>query len=170
MYRLIPAFMLLAALPTLLAAQTPPSSNQERRGHGYVFGAPGVISEGGAAALHIGGGGERLLYKGFGLGFEIGALAPLRDLGVGESVGIGSIDAQYHFRNASQSGKVVPFVTGGYSAFFFDRVGNGANFGGGVNYWFKERLGLRVEVRDQVPFNTDAYAHYVSFRFGLTFR
>jgi len=42
------------------------------------------------------------------------------------------------------------------------------NFGGGVNWWFKRGLGLRLEVRDHVP--TTGNGHLLGFRIGLSFR
>lgn len=182
MRQLIFTLFLLAATPGLLVAQsdsTQPATSQaspaqqsstssgsDRRAHGYVFVAPGVVSPGSTGTLHIGGGGEGLVKGGFSVGAEIGALAPYQDFGA--VFGIFSADAGYHFLKASQSGKVVPFVNGGYTLFFRSGVDNGINFGGGVNYWFKERVGLRFEVRDHVPVPTNV--HFVGFRVGLTFR
>ncbi len=184
MRTLIISLFLLAAMPGLIAAQTdsapptssvatstttPSQSNKEYRAHGYVFVAPGVIASPGGATgtLHFGGGGEGLVYKGLGVGAEIGGLAPYRAFDSG--IGIFSVDASYHFLKASKSGKVVPFVNGGYTLFFRSGTASGVNFGGGVNYWFKERIGLRFEVRDHVaPEYSDV--HYVGFRFGLAFR
>jgi hypothetical protein len=53
--------------------------------------------------------------------------------------------------------------------FFRNGVANGGHFGGGVNYWLKERVGLRFEVRDHVVAEA-AGTHFLDFRFGLTFR
>lgn len=165
MHKFFFVLFLLALSPPLLGAQTP--SSAEYRGHGYAFGAVGGATGSSDPLFHVGAGGERLLYKGFGIGGELGYLW------VGErpdaGLGVLSADAQYHFLNASRSGKVVPFVTGGYSLLFRSGALNGANFGGGVNYWFKERAGLRFEVRDHfLPQNADT--HFIGFRVGITFR
>lgn len=165
MFKSLFGISLLVLSATLLHAQTP--SSPEYRGHGYAFGAVGGATGSSDPLFHVGAGGERLLYKGFGVGGELGYLW------VGESpdVGLGvlSADAQYHFLKASRSGKVVPFVTGGYSLLFRSGALNGVNLGGGVNYWFKERVGLRFEVRDHfLPQNVDT--HFVGFRVGITFR
>src|SRR5262245_60231365 len=110
MSKLIFVILLAGLLPFAAAAQS-----KERRGQGYFFVAPGTTSEGGAT-LHIGGGGEGLVYKGLGVGGEIGYLGAARDLSGG--IGIISPNVSYNFRNASKSGKFVPFVTGGYSLLF----------------------------------------------------
>jgi len=62
-------------------------------------------------------------------------------------------------------------MTGGYTRFFGDGSANGFNFGGGLNYWFKERIGLRLEVRDNVlVIASGGQIHFVGFRIGLAFR
>jgi hypothetical protein len=43
------------------------------------------------------------------------------------------------------------------------------HIGGGINYWFKKRVGLRFEIRDHV-FPQDGAAHLLNGRVGLTFR
>lgn len=177
--KLIFSLLLMAGMPVLLFAQNnsaPASSNStstqsgtNHRGYGYVFIAPGgiVSPDGSAATLHFGGGGEGLIKGGFGVGGEIGGLTYVRSFS--SAIGVFSAGANYHFLNASKSGKVVPFVNGGYTLFFRDGVANGVHFGGGVNYWFKERVGLRFEVRDHFAVQYPE-AHYVGFRFGMTFR
>ncbi len=176
--KLIFSLLLMAGMPGLIFAQnnsTPASSSTSTqakptyRGYGYVFAAPGVVTDTdfGTATLHFGGGGERLIKGGFGVGGEIGGLAPAEDFS--EGFGVFSAGANYHFLNATKSGKVVPFVNGGYTMFFRSAVANGGHFGGGVNYWFKERVGLRFEVRDHIVAEIPS-THFIGFRFGLTFR
>ena len=178
--KLIFSLLLLAAMPSVLFAQnnststsSSPTSIQSKpghRGYGYVFAAPGVAVNdggGGTATLHFGIGGEGLIKGGFGVGGEIGGLAPVE--GFRDGFGVFSAGANYHFLNASKSGKIVPFVNGGYTMIFRNAVSSGGHFGGGVNYWFKERLGLRFEVRDQIV-AAFPETHFVGFRFGLTFR
>ena len=137
-------------------------SGEEYRGLGYAFFAPGVASSGGDGFAHFGGGGE-VRIKRVGLGGEIGYATPWRSFADG--IGVFSPNMSYNFR----SGKVSPFVTGGYTLFFRNGTANGANFGGGINYWFKERTALRFEVRDNFFWETDG-AHLVGFRVGLSFR
>jgi hypothetical protein len=73
------------------------------------------------------------------------------------------------FRPKTSDNKVEPFVTGGYTHFFRWGTPNGINFGGGVNYWFSNHVGLRFEVRDNARGNRPLH-HFVGFRIGLTFR
>ena len=161
MRKLIFMIPLAVLLPIAATAQS-----NERRGQGYVFVAPGTTSEGGAT-LHIGAGGEGLVYKGLGVGGEIGYLGASR--GFSEGIGVLSPNVSYNFLNASRSGKFAPFVTSGYSLFFRDGGLNAVNFGGGMNWWFKERLGLRLELRDHILRDYTSI-HIVGFRIGLAFR
>jgi hypothetical protein len=160
---------LLLALTTSIAAQTPLPPNttkREHNGQGYGFVAP-VALNGESTGLQIGVGGEGLIHKGLGVGAELSLLTTPRQFR--EGIGLLSPNVSYHFLNATKDGKLVPFVTGGYTLFFRSGVAHGINFGGGVNYWFKERVGLRFEVRDQVLAYDDT-AHYVGFRAGISFR
>ncbi|HJQ26026.1 MAG TPA: hypothetical protein VKA60_19060 [Blastocatellia bacterium] len=161
MHRLFVIILLVASIPAAASAQ----SQGERRGWGYAFAGVGGTSGTDSGALFTaGGGGERLLYRGFGIGGEIGYLSSSNR--IGDGVGIGSIDLAYHFNN---TGKVAPFVTGGASAAFrSSAAAGGGNFGGGIQYWPKEHVGLRFEVRDHV-FSSDT-PHLFTFRVGVTFR
>jgi hypothetical protein len=153
------AFTML--LTTSLLAQSQP----ERRGYGYVY--AGAIGGNDDVGFTVGGGGDGLVYKGVSIGGDIAMLSPGSRWN--RSFGAASVNAGYHFNNASSDGKWVPFVTAGPTAFFGDGVGIGFNVGGGVNYWFKERLGTRFEFRTHVPGNSDLQGMY-GFRVGLTFR
>lgn len=62
----------------------------------------------------------------------------------------------------------MPFVTGGYSLRIRAGVASAFNFGGGVNYWFKDRVGLRLEFRDHISHSDLNY--FYGFRIGLAFR
>jgi len=164
--------LLLVSLPLVAAAQTvapnaKQTTNENSYGYGYVFAAPGGASSGGGGTLHIGGGGEGILKNGVGIGAELGYIYPFE--AIGDGLGTFSVNGSYHFLKASKSGKFAPFVTGGYTGFFRSGYANGCNFGGGVNYWFKKRVGLRFEFRDNV-FAADGAAHLLNVRIGLTFR
>ncbi len=160
MRKLILAILLTAMTPFLIAAQT----TNDYWGQGYGFVAPGRHAAE-VTTLHFGVGGEGLVYKGLGVGGEIGYLGAARSLSGG--IGVLSSNASYHFFNASKSGKFVPFVTGGYSLIFPSDSIHAVNFGGGVNYWLNDRVGLRLEFRDHVP---APRAHIYGFRIGLSFR
>src|SRR6185436_17543803 len=124
-------------------------SSGQRRGWGYGFLAlGGTAGDGSAFTLHYGGGGERLIYRGVGLGAELGNVSPATNFGNGLS--IFSANLFYSFRGRDGSRKTIPFVTGGYSVKFRDDddSGGGLNLGAGVQYWASNRAGLRVEFRD----------------------
>src|SRR5262245_48266084 len=161
MRKLIFVILLAVLLPFAAAAQ-----NKERRGQGYVFVAPGIFAEE-YGTLHIGGGGEGVSYKGLGVGAEIGYLGFTDDLG--EGFGVFSPNVSYHFTNGARSGKFAPFVTSGFSLLFRGRAEPAVNIGGGMNWWFKDRIGLRLEVRDHVIV-TDRSPHFLGVRIGLAFR
>lgn len=162
MNKLIFVILLVVLLPFAVAAQS-----KDSRGQGYSFVAPGTTSEGGAT-LHIGVGGEGLVYKGLGVGGEIGYLGAARDLSGG--IGIISPNVSYNFRSASRSGKFVPFVTSGYSLLFTGGEAiNAINVGGGMNWWFIDRVGLRLELRDHIIPNSTSF-HIIGLRIGLAFR
>lgn len=162
MRRLIWGLACLVLYPALGFGQ----SSGEHKGHGYVFAAPGATSEG-TGTLHFGGGGEGLVYKGLGVGAELGYVAPWR--GFGDGLGTFSANGSYHFRPRNSESRVVPFVTSGYTLLFRNGTAHAFNFGGGLNYWFRDRVGLRFEFRDHVwPGNHTV--HILGFRVGMTFR
>ncbi|HKX33210.1 MAG TPA: hypothetical protein VJ302_36370 [Blastocatellia bacterium] len=162
MRKLIWAAALMAVIPIFASAQT----SDVGRTQAYVFIAPGVATGGGASAqLQFGGGVDALVYKGVGLGAEIGYNGRLQSLRNG--FGIFSVNGSYHFEKDPQAGKFDPFVTGGYSRFFSGSA-NALNFGVGTNYWFTKKTGMRLEFRDNVPFRGGG--NFIAFRLGLTFR
>jgi hypothetical protein len=157
---------MLASRPAAAqTAQTKPE--QLGAGQGYVFFAPGAVaaSYGSSALLHFGGGIEARMYRGLGVGLELGMLGPPHAIGAG--FGMFSVDALYTF--GRRTAKLSPFVTGGYSLAFREGVASGVNFGVGAHYWFSRRVGLRFEARDHVMV---AYrdAHFLGARVGLAFR
>jgi hypothetical protein len=157
------SLFLLVFLPSVSFAQT-----KDPRAWGYVFGGIGGAPDGQGAFVHVGGGGEALLRGGFGMGAELGYFAPVSDV-TGNGLGIFSVNPSYHFRNASASKKIVPFVTGGGAlAFRSGALAGGGNFGGGVQYWFKEKVALRVEYRTYVFSSDRPFLH--SIRAGISFR
>ncbi len=163
-------FALAAALFLLVPACAYaglPADGEEHVGQGYVFFAPGAVVQGGysTGTAHFGGGGEGLIYRGLGIGAELGYLTPWRDFSSG--IGIFSVNGSYHFNRTE---KLSPFITGGYSLAFRNGHINLANFGGGVNYWFREKMGLRLEFRDHIHTGSFPTAHYLSARIGLSFR
>jgi hypothetical protein len=161
MSKLIFVILLAVLLPFAAAAQT-----KERRGQGYVFVAPTSTTEEGFG-LHIGVGGEGLVYKGLGVGGEIGYLGSAD--GLRDGIGVLSTNISYHFTKATKSRKFAPFVTSGYSMLVRRSAINSVNIGGGANWWFKDRIGLRLELRDHIPLRFES-VHFFGVRIGLAFR
>jgi hypothetical protein len=125
-------------------------------------------------------GGEVLIGKGIdkalGVGVELGYAGPGWSFDGNGAVGVGSIDASYHFLGKKNRRKVEPFATGGYSLYYGQRTTtqSGYNLGGGVNLWVIKHAALRLEVRYQGGINYfdgfSPFTHYVAFRVGMTFR
>lgn len=155
----------------ILAACGATAWGQTENGHsgqGYVFFAPGSMSRSHTLLLHAGGGGEGLIFKGLGAGAEIGYLFPRWY--VGDGIGLFSVNGSYHFGARTPGRKLVPFVTAGYSLAFRGGHANLANFGGGVHYWFTDRVGLRAEFRDHVWACSYCSSHLWGVRVGVAFR
>jgi hypothetical protein len=155
------ALFCFLALPTTEAQEKPRSE----AGQGYVFAGFGAVNSE-ASTLHFGGGAEANLFKGLGLGVEVGYLGPWQCLG--EGIGVFSVDGQYTF-DTDHPHKVRPFLTGGYTLAFRYGHANAINFGGGVHYWFSRRVGLRLEFRDHVS-PSFWNAHFWQGRVGFDFR
>ncbi|HTS67895.1 MAG TPA: hypothetical protein VMO17_02840 [Terriglobia bacterium] len=128
----------------------------------------------GRGGTNIGFGGEAFVYKGLGVGAEAGYAAPTWRFDAGETVGVGSVDASYHFFDQAHRRRLEPFIAGGYSLYFGDRTDfqNGYNFGGGLNLWIAKHAALRLEVRDQgnIHYFHSQFTNFVAFRVGMTFR
>jgi hypothetical protein len=174
MRTLIAKAALLLMVPALASAQ---SEDHRYRGEGYFFFGWGPdTSRYHRLVEHTGFGGEGFLYKGFGVGMEVGYAhwAPRTDE---NDAWIASGDVSHHFRRNAPRGRFDPFVLIGVTGFFPTSVGRGVkagNFGGGVDLWLTEPVAMRFEVRDHVnqgsAFNLWPGTHYISFRIGLTFR
>ncbi len=133
--------------------------------HGYVFVSPGVAHDNGntSAMVHLGLGGEGVLPFGVGGGAEIGFIGR----STFDSLGSLSLNAYYHFK---RSGSWAPFATAGYSSFFtLTGHRNLANLGAGVNYWYKDHFGIKLEFLDHFRTGTGS-ANYAEFRFGFDFK
>src|SRR5262245_58801574 len=173
MKTLIYTAQLLIALSLPALAQTSNSS----RGQGYLFFAPGVAKgnsrlppeapgQTARASIHIGGGGEGFVYKGIGLGAEIGAVGPWSDFG-DNAFGMGSANLSFHFLPGASERKLEPFVSIGYTLFFRAGVTHGVNAGVGINQWLNKKVALRFEVRDNVE---GGHGHLIGFRIGVTLK
>ena len=137
--------------------------------HGYIFFAPGGITccHNTSMTLQFGGGGEYVIKKGVGVGAELSVVGARQSFG-DSAMGLFSPNGFYHFVHG-QDIKADPFVTGGYTLLFRSYHANLANFGGGMNYWLARRVGVRLELRDQLN-TTGTIAHFWGVRFGVAFR
>ena len=189
MRRSIGITMSLLLLPLMAKGQ----DGWQPRSLGYVFFAPGTFSTPGEPAFtyrykdregtireftipgrkgerqttrHFGGGYERLVYRGLGVSTEIGVQKE-----GGASYGLFSANGSYHFTGLARIQKLVPFLTAGYSGAFNGGGGESwVNFGGGVDYWFRDRVGLRLEFRDNLDSHHREPIHFLGFRVGLAWR
>jgi hypothetical protein len=145
--------------------------------HAYVFAGPGGISVGGQTGkvLYGGAGAEGIVTPGIGLGAEIGVI---RQVSQGWHGLFPLVSANFYYHFVHTQDRIDPFVTLGYtSAFRGDHreagqdpgQANLINFGGGVNYWFRPRTGIKIEFRDDLRPKRGPNADYWSFRLGLTF-
>jgi hypothetical protein len=153
------AILVAAAAATL-------SFGQVSKSQGYVFQgftAQGFDSSG--IVGHTGGGGEGVFWRGISAGGDISAAYPFQCLSC--VIGVGNINGGFHYNAGRVDKKWEPFVTAGYSLFFRGGTANGFNYGGGVVYWFKPHVGLRLEVRDHW---IERYHMFTQFRIGLSFR
>jgi len=157
-------FFLLLAHPAL--AQDP--APYRYRGNGHAYFATGACQHG---YLHLGagGGGEALVWRGVALGGEAGFMV-FND-NRSQPIGLFATTAGYHFGNRSRLTGASPFVNVAWVG-----VGTGGSewgttayggIGGGVNYWFKPKLGMRVEGRLHALGAGEAL---FIFRLGVAFR
>ena len=146
---------------------------------GNMFAGAGVFKccEGDTGAWQVGGGVDVPVAAGVSVGGDFGLVGPTGDGIVPDRSGYASFgnvfllsfNGSYHF-NRHDAHQPRPFLTGGIGETFRngDATG-GLNVGGGIDWWLRERRGVRVEVRDQLlgEFGT---THLVTLRIGLLFR
>src|SRR5262245_22479015 len=150
----IACFVIL--LPMAALAQSPAFSVQP-----YTFIAPGGASSG-DSTLHTGGGVDIVHRSGLGAGTELGYVGLFPD-GFDNGIGLLSFTGSYRWLGRA----VVPFVNGGLSTVVMRGSGNALHAGGGIEYWFRDGVGLRLELRDHLPFGEEA-AHLWGARVGVT--
>ena len=157
----------LLLISLLASAIALPAAAQDYKATGYgYFGTGATNGSDFGQILNIGGGGEAMLYKGLAVGADLGYLGD-RQRFQDEGFGLFSPGVGYHFM--TRSSRVVPFATGGYSLAFRNGTANMFHYGGGVTYWFRPRLGLRMEVRDY-RFADYPADHATVVRVGFSFR
>jgi hypothetical protein len=144
---------------------------QERhkpRASGFFFVAPGQRHDTGSSTLQIGGGAEGYVYKGLGFGADIGALRTFSTTGTGNWSGMMTLNTLYNF-NTTDMSKISPFIIGGLTLIPAFDVPGGVNIGGGLQYWFRNGIGMRVEFRDHILTGMSNH-HYPQGRIAIVFR
>ena len=169
-------FTSVASVFFIFASSALAQEPNRSRGQGYFFFALGMGDNGPEGHqyqpdIHLGAGGEGFIYKGLGVGAELGPFFPTKSgspfSGWSDwAVGLGSANLSYHFLPDTIDRKFEPFVTAGYSLFFRAGTFNGYNGGGGVNVWMNKNVALRFEGR----YHSAYYYHFAGFRIGMTFR
>jgi hypothetical protein len=154
-------------LTAVLAAQDSP-----RRSHGYAFAGPVIVPSSpftrwDGTFVHVGAGGDAALGRHIGLGGEIGLLAPTSNQ-FAITTGVLTGGVSYHLSGAGQ--RIDPFVSAGAGALVSSGGAGILYGGGGVNYWLKERLGLRLEFRYHHWPHSDGPVRFLGFRAALAFR
>jgi hypothetical protein len=144
-----------------------------QHGGGYMFAGPATFVDSSftywqGTRAHIGAGGEAGVGQHLTLGGEIGYLTSSGRFS--RSAALASFNGSGFFIPARSSPSFDPFVTGGVSLLVRDGAAAMPNVGGGFNYWFLPRLGLRAEVRDHLWLTEGTALQILSFRFGLAFR
>ena len=148
----------------LFAAPAFAQNSQGADKRAFFFGAPGVITGTEATTARVGGGVETVWSNGLGFAFDAGYFT-------GSDFGNGAVSFSpaiiYEF---PVNGRVRPYVRGG-GALLANRHGGVAlwTVGGGVNYWFKERMALKVEIRDSFASEDPRYG-LLDVMIGLVFR
>jgi len=188
MKRLIAAAGLLLLIPMYAPAE---NADPPVQGQFYFFTAPIVsntqystlfkppaqfITTTARGGNNTGFGGEILIHNGVGVGVEFGYAGPDWSFSGNGGVGVGSVDATYHFFGNKSRRRVEPFLIGGYSLYYGQRTTfqSGYNLGGGVNLWVIKHAAVRLEVRNQGGINYfdgfSPFSDFVAFRVGMTFR
>ena len=158
--RLITTLFLMMVMAGTLAGQEKPF---QYNGNGHVYFSSGVCQHG-YKHIGAGGGGGAFLWRGLTLGGSAGYHQFVDDFGFG----LASLDVGYHFTDRKRPKRFDPFVNlSPVGVVFASGAAGTGGVGGGVNYWFKERLGLRTEVRVQV---IGVEESVVMFRIGVNFR
>ena len=135
--------MTLLAVPAWVSAEDPEKPFRYN-GSGYTYFNIGACQHG-YRLLGGGGGGDGFLWR----GLTVGADGGYHQFSDGWGFGLLTLNVGYHFVDRKKPKKVDPFVNlsllggavGSQGGF-----GGGGYLGGGLNYWFKERIGDRKSV------------------------
>ncbi|MEK7750808.1 MAG: hypothetical protein AAB654_02750 [Acidobacteriota bacterium] len=156
--------MTLFTIPAWPQAE-PPVKPFKYNGNGYTFFSVGTCQHR-YTNVGVGGGGEGFIWRGLTIGGEIGYYRFPADRNTG--YGVATLGPGYHFVSRKNPAKWDPYVGISVLGLGFAPGGLAAagSLGGGVNYWFKEKIGLQTGVQIRV-IGEEALA---LFRIGLTFR
>ena len=157
---------ILALGVLLFASPAFAQANRRAETRAFVFAAPGVITGfSDATVIHFGGGVEAVAACGFGFALDAGYLAEPDRFKSG--LGSASAAAIYQFR---REGRAQPYIRAG-GGWLVGAYGGAAfwNIGAGLNYWFEDRKGLKVEVRDTFDSTGPRYGLF-EVAFGLVFK
>ncbi len=151
-------FLPLAILFILVAA----APARAQYAGGYLF--TGASGPNGPLA-QFGGGLELVFGKGIGASVECGVASKGdRDTKLSHF----TLNGAYHLK--TKSGRVDPFIVGGWGFIAdWDAIGGAVAIGGGLNYWLQPRVGVRVEVKDNIGLFNHGY-HMAGVRVGITLR
>jgi hypothetical protein len=139
-------------------------ATQAPRAQGHAFFGFDNPPSGNFDANSAGAGADIFLFRGAAFSPSAGWIFNRGSIGRGAAAF--TLNGSYHFLRGKS--RFEPFVSGGYGA--LTNIGDSVslfNFGGGGQYWFNERLGLRAEV---LSFQHSQYRELTSIRFGLAFR
>ncbi len=169
----------LAVVLTVFAPYDALAQEVEARSGGaflpFTFVAAGRTTDE-TTTLHFGGGLGTVLWKGIGAEAEVGFLGPLSSDAEGFIYGFGVVSLNALYEPLKPGRRITPFVTGGYTVVFTSHSDSAANVGGGINYWMRDGLALRVEFRDHLhTHHTGSSCSYLNFDLwrlgaGITWR
>ena len=140
-----------------------------QRSHFYWLTDAGGLTAAGNTRFRAGlvGGGEIAITKGFSAGPELGIIAPKYGRFWSTVMGQGAFNGYYHVYHG-RTARFDPYGTMGYAVVFRDGHLNMFNYGGGMNYWAREDLAVRLEFRDRLS-RDPVSAHLWTFRIGVSF-
>lgn len=162
--RLMILAITVLAIPASSGAQDRETSFRYNA-YGYTYFSAGTCQHG-YFNVGAGGGGEAFIWRGLTLGADLGYYNFPADRTGG--YGAMTLNTGYHFVDRKRPRKFDPYVNCtvlGLAVFPGGRAAAG-HLGAGVNYWFKERIGLQTGARIQVVYSEAL----VVFQAGVTFR
>ncbi len=133
---------------------------------GFAFGGVAALAPEGEGLVQVGAGLERIFGRGITAGVEFGWTGNSDPYRRYTHV---SLDGGYHVPTKNR--RFDPFVSGGFTMLVdWDGAVGMFNVGGGVTYWTRPRLGLRVEARNHIYPGYNGLVQLPSFRIGVTVR